>query len=68
MGKIIRFFKKAFRDMADSTRAQHEVDKADLEAARTEARANFEEARAMGDPAKRQAAQQARIDAANGNQ
>ncbi len=39
------FFKKAFKDMAESTKAQHEVDKANLQAAKAEAKANFEENR-----------------------
>ena len=39
------FFKKAFSDMKESTRAQHEVDKANFEAAKAEAKANFEENR-----------------------
>ena len=39
------FFKKAFRDMKESARAQHEVDKANFEAAKAEARANWEEAK-----------------------
>lgn len=39
------FFKKAFKDMFESAKAQHEVDKANLEAAKAEAKANFEENR-----------------------
>ena len=39
------FFKKAFRDMKESAKAQHEVDKANFAAAKAEARANFEENR-----------------------
>ena len=39
------FFKKAFRDMKNSTKAQHEVDKANFEAAKTEAKATWEEAK-----------------------
>ena len=39
------FLKKAFREMGESARAQHEVDKANFAAAKTEARANFEENR-----------------------
>ena len=37
------FFKKAFADMKESAKAQHEVDKANFEAAKAEAKANFEE-------------------------
>lgn len=42
---IIKFFKKAFSDMKKSAKAQHEVDKANLEATKAEAKANFEENR-----------------------
>lgn len=39
------FFKKAFQDMKESAKAQHEVDKANFEAAKAESKANFEENR-----------------------
>ena len=39
------FFKKAFRDMKESTKAQHEVDKANFAAAKAEAKANWEAAK-----------------------
>lgn len=39
------FFKRAFREMGESAKAQHEVGKANLKAAKAEARANFEENR-----------------------
>lgn len=39
------FFKKAFREMGESAKAQHEVDKANFAASKAEARANFEENR-----------------------
>lgn len=39
------FLKNAFADMRESTRAQHEVDKANFAAAKAEAKANFEENR-----------------------
>ena len=42
---IVEFFKKAFRDMKESAKAQHEVDKANFAAAKAEAKANFEENR-----------------------
>ncbi len=59
---IKKFFNDAFSDMKESTKAQHEVDKANLAAARAEARANFEEAKATGSPAARKAADQAKRD------
>ncbi len=39
------FMKKAFRDMKENAKAQHEVDKANFEAVRAESKANFEENR-----------------------
>ena len=42
---IKAFFKKAFADMKESTKAQHEVDKAEFQATKAEAKANFEENR-----------------------
>lgn len=39
------FMKKAIREMAESAKAQHEVDKANFAAAKAEAKANFEENR-----------------------
>ena len=43
--KTGRGLKKAFKDMAESAKAQHEVDKANFAAAKAEAKANFEENR-----------------------
>lgn len=56
------FFKNAFRDMKENAKAQHEVDKANFEAVKTESKAQFAEAKAMRDPAKRQAMMQAERD------
>ena len=42
---IKAFFKKAFGDMKASTKAQHEVDKANFQAAKAEAKATWEEAK-----------------------
>lgn len=39
------FFRKAFKDMGESAKAQHEVDKANLNAVKAESKANFEENR-----------------------
>ena len=58
---IKAFFKKAFRDMKESTKAQHEVDKANFAAAKAEAKANWEEAKMT--PAQRQAKMQEERDA-----
>jgi len=43
--KAGRGLKKAFKDMGESAKAQHEVDKANFAAAKAEAKANFEENR-----------------------
>ena len=56
---IIEFFKKAFADMKESARQQHEVDKANFAAAKAESKAQWEEAKAMGNPETRKAAMQA---------
>ena len=58
---IKAFFKKAFSDMKESTKAQHEVDKANWNAAKAEAKANWEEAKMS--PLQRQAKMQAERDA-----
>lgn len=53
------FFKKAFEDMKESAKAQHEVDKAQFNAVKAESKAQWEEAKAMGDPNRRKALMQA---------
>lgn len=45
MERITDFFKGAFKDMAEGARIQHEADKANLEAARLEARLDREHAK-----------------------
>ena len=59
---MVEFFKKAFKDMKESAKAQHEVDKANFAAAKAESRAQWEEAKAMGDPARRKTVMQAERD------
>lgn len=56
------FFKKAFQDMKDSAKAQHEVDKANFAAVKAESKAQFQEAKAMRDPELRKAMMQAERD------
>lgn len=53
------FFKKAFQDMKENAKAQHEVDKANFAAVKAESKANWEEAKAMGNPETRKAMMQA---------
>ncbi|MBQ8509491.1 MAG: hypothetical protein IJ493_06230 [Clostridia bacterium] len=47
---MANFLKKAFSDMKESAKAQHEVDKANFAAAKAESKAQWEEAKAMGNP------------------
>ncbi len=56
------FFKKAFQDMKESAKAQHQVDKANFEAVKAESRAQWEEAKAMSRPGKRKAMMEAARD------
>ena len=58
---MANFFKKAFQDMKESAQAQHEVDKANMAAAKAESRAQWEEANAMGSPERRKAVMQAEL-------
>ena len=53
---IKAFFRKAFGDMKESTKAQHEVDKANWNAAKAESKAQWEEAKMS--PSQRQAKMQ----------
>ncbi len=62
---IIAFFKKAFADMKQSTKAQHEVDKANYAAAKAEAKANFEENRGRNTYARAKADAKKNWDAAH---
>ena len=59
---IKTFFKNAFKDMKESTKAQHEVDKANWNAAKAESKAQWEEAKAMGRPATHKKIMQAQRD------
>ena len=59
---MIRFLKKAFQDMKESAKAQHEVDKANFAAAKAESKAQWEEAKVMGKPETRKALLQAERD------
>ena len=52
------FLKKAFKDMAESAKAQHKVDKANFEAVKAESKVNFEQNR--GTHTFRRAKEQAR--------
>lgn len=56
---IKSFFKNAFKDMKESAKEQHKVDKANFAAAKAESKAQFAEAKAMGNPKTRKAAIQA---------
>ena len=52
---MANFFKKAFSDMKQSAKAQHEVDKAEFQAVKAESKANFEENRGHNTYAKAKA-------------
>lgn len=52
---MANFFKKAFSDMKESAKAQHEVDKANFDAVKAESKANFEENRGRNTFAKAKA-------------
>ena len=55
-GKAVgNFLKNAFSDMKESAKAQHEVDKANFEAIKAESKAQFLEAKAIGNTKKRKA-------------
>ena len=56
---IKNFFKNAFGDMKESAKAQHEVDKANWDAAKAESKAQWEEAKAIGNSNRRKAVFQA---------
>ena len=56
---IKQFFKNAFSDMKESAKAQHEVDKANLEAVKAESKAQWEEAK-MSPKARQEMMQQQR--------
>ena len=59
---IKSFFKNAFKDMKESTKAQHEVDKVNFRAVKAESKANFEEAKAMSKPQTHKKIMQAKRD------
>mgnify|MGYP000831309754 CR=1 FL=1 len=61
---MANFFKKAFEDMKESAKAQHAVDKANFEATKAQARAQWEEVKANSKPQIRKAAEQAKRDEA----
>lgn len=63
MASLKNFFKKAFSDMKESAKAQHEVDKANLAAVKAESKANWEAAKAMGNPETHKAMMQEERDA-----
>ncbi len=62
MSKVGQFFKDAFSDMAESAKAQHEVNKAEFAAVKAESKANFEEAKAIGNPSTHKKMMQAERD------
>ena len=59
---IKTFFKNAFADMKADAKAQHEVDKANMAATKAESKAQWEEAKAMGQPETRKKVMQSQRD------
>ncbi|MBE6214569.1 MAG: hypothetical protein E7131_07900 [Rikenellaceae bacterium] len=63
------FFRKAFRDMKESAKLQHQIDKANFEAAKLESKAFFYEQKNQSHPTARTKAEKERmqqeLDAAN---
>ena len=59
---MANFLKKAFSDMKESAKAQHEVDKANMAAVKAESKAQWDEAKAMGKPETRKAVLKAERD------
>ena len=60
---IKEFFKNAFADMKEGAQEQKKVSSAQFQAAKAESKAQWEEAKAMGDPSRRKAFMQAERDA-----
>ena len=60
---IKEFFKNAFADMKEGAQEQKKVSSAQFQAAKAESKAQWEEAKAMGDPNRRKVVMQAERDA-----
>ena len=58
------YFKNALEDMKESARAQHQVDQANFQAVKAEAKANWEEAKAKSSLKARKAEEQEKRDLA----
>ena len=56
------FFKRAFRDMKESARLQHKIDKANYEATKLESKAFYQEQKRQSNPKVRTAAEKARME------
>lgn len=55
------FMKRAFRDMKESAKLQHQIDKANFKAQRLETKAFYEEQKRLSKPAARTAAEKERM-------
>ena len=56
------FFKRAFRDMKESARLQHKIDKANFEATKLENKAAYQEQKRKSNPKVRTAAERQRME------
>lgn len=58
----VGFFRRAFRDMKESARLQHEIDKANYKAAKLESKAFYQEQKRLSKPSVRTAAERERME------
>lgn len=56
------FLKRAFRDMKESAKLQHKIDKANYEATKLESKAFYQEQKRLSNPKVRTAAEKARME------
>lgn len=60
--KKVGFFRRAFRDMKESARLQHKIDKANYEATKLETKAFYQEQKRLSKPSVRSAAERERME------
>ena len=61
-GKVKTFFKNAFRDMKESARLQHQIDKANYQATKLESKAFYQEQKRKSNPKVRTAEERKRME------
>ncbi len=60
--KKVGFFRRAFRDMKESARLQHKIDKANYEATKLESKVFYQEQKRLSKPSVRTAAERERME------